>query len=725
MRKHILLVSFLLLGVSRLQASQAHWVAYSQQVFSIVVVILIIGTGLLALNWTYKNNYRGDATFMQFAWQNRLVKLTLGAVLLILGCTILLPKPNLTDPYEQVEFGRLRAQSQIAADGYWRLSERFPYMYAYHYEYIAATYERDFWGSNRSSPNVEEEEQTPHQRYSRMYNSSRPGFEDISLLGMGISEYYEGLSFLAERQLNHIQNPDIPFRNLFLGRIHAQNKRSDLALEHYARELELGTAPELVIPYIGFEYIRRGDLGAMRNMVENESYAAHMPLAFERYLYTKEAELGPYFAAIFTDWIEGIHLIGLLGALGGLLVWVLFLRKVDIYKQEHWASIIGMVLLGGICTFAALPFYDYFQYEMGFDLTGNPWGDFLYSIVGIGFIEELVKIAPFLFVLRFTKLIRGPLDYIIYASLSGLGFAFVENLLYFDQSSIAIIHGRVLITAVFHMFASSTIAFGLVLAKYRLGKYQVPMFFLFFFIAAFLHGFYDFWLVNDSANGFFFFAYVVFVYATFQYASYINNCLNNSPIFRGRTVLDMNKLATYLLVALIVVLLFEYMALNLVYGVGVGNAALFRSLGMGSFLMFFVVLNLSYIDIVQGEWFTLRLWNFGSRQNFNKSIGKRITLLPARQGSILSPVLPLKGEIIARLKLQTDNRYFLLQFDKPVPIGSHEMEYALIKSRDKHMVIEPGFRMEVAVVVFRGKEALLKRQKERRDFKLLDYAVVK
>ena len=244
-------------------------------------------------------------------------------------------------------------------------------------------------------------------------------------------------------------------------------------------------------------------------------------------------------------------------------------------------------------------------------------------------------------------------------------------------------------------------------------------------MAALFHGFYDFWLLNQRASTFFFLAYLIFIASTFLFASYINNSLNNSPIFRGRVVLDTNALAIYLLVALVGVLLFEYVCLALVYGVQIANPALFRSLGMGGFLMFFVVLNLSSIDVVQGEWFGSRLWNFSSRQNFNRAIGQRVTLSPARINSIFARYLPVQGEIIARLKLRNDNRFFLLEFDEAIHIGNHHLDHILIRSRDKHTVIEPGLKTEVAVVIFRGREALLRARKDGRDFKLLDYAVVK
>lgn len=727
MRKISLLVVLLIASAGLLKATlYEDWVSYSQNIFSVVVVALTIGIGLLALRFNYKTYYRGNAPFWKYAWDHSLVKLTVFTFLLVITCTLLFPRVELNNPYEKVAYGKYRNLPRLSAEGYKELTKRFPFVMEYHYEYVIASYEQDSWGTDNTMVRLASpDDERPYDYYTHLLiKSDSREKRDVALLGLAMCNYFERLMPLAETELQMIETRDMPFRHFFMGRLQSQYGRSDSAIFHFQRELELGISPAFVVPFMAAEYRRSDQVQGIADLVANPEMEAVLPLYYERYLYTKRSELGPYVTAVLSEWWNGLAPIGFLGALGGLLVWFLFLRKVDIFKRTAWAPQAAMVFLGGLSAFSALPFYDFLEFELNFGLTGELASDFLYCIVGIGFIEELVKIVPFLIVLRFSNAIRGPLDYIIYASLSGLGFAFVENLLYFDPSNISIIHGRVLITTVFHMFATSTIAFGLVLGKYRYGKYQGLFLVVSFLIAAIFHGFYDFWLINRSVGGFYFFAYVIFIVATFFYASYINNSLNNSAVFRGRVILDMNRLASYLLIALMVVLLFEYMCLNFVYGVQIGNIALFRSLGMGSFLMFFVVLNLSYIDVVQGEWFSLRLWNFGSRQNFNKAIGQRLTLKPARKGSVLSGHLPVKGEIIARLKLQQDNRYFLFEFDQPLKLGTHELEYVLIRSREKNAVIEPGFKMEVAVVIFRGREALLKNEKERRDFKLLDYAVV-
>jgi hypothetical protein len=285
-------------------------------------------------------------------------------------------------------------------------------------------------------------------------------------------------------------------------------------------------------------------------------------------------------------------------------------------------------------------------------------------------------------------------------------------------------HGRVLICNVFHMFVTSTIAFGMVLGRFRYGKLQWPFFLLFFALAALMHGVYDFWLINETVSLLAFAAYGLFIYATFQYAAYLNNALNQSPITKGRKILDASGLAVFLTVGLVGILLFEYLGLSLVYGAGIGNFSLTKSLGMGSFLLFFVVLNLSNIDVVQGEWIWLRLWNFGTRIAYNRAIGLRMRLLPMLPRGIWEGLLPASGEIVARVSLNGDSRYFLFQFDVAPLLNGFPMEYVLLRARVEGEIPEPRRGVEAIVMAFRNKEALLRTQKRKADFKLLDAVLI-
>lgn len=210
-----------------------------------------------------------------------------------------------------------------------------------------------------------------------------------------------------------------------------------------------------------------------------------------------------------------------------LMTWLMYLRRIDIYETEKWIFIFITLILGMLVCFATDYIYSYNEYNLGFTFTNTRYKNFLFSVIGIGAVEEIVKIIPLFIILLFTKAIDEPFDFIFYASLSALGFAFIENILYFKHSAINIIHGRALLSVVGHMFNTSVIAYGLILAKYKWKRNMFPAFLLFFVLASLAHGIYNYLLIYNYLFVFLFYYYLcIKVWGTL-----INNALNNSKYF--------------------------------------------------------------------------------------------------------------------------------------------------------------------------------------------------
>lgn len=695
-------------------------------ILSVVLLVAILGIGGFALVWHYRYRYEGNSRFFAYAFRKPLVILVISTIAIIAGVNAFAPNPWTGSPHQQAKYAKLRRMPGRAAHSYRQLAEQYPYIPEYHYQYVSSYYECGDWTNTGSIMTSPDPWNAPFPFYQRLLRDWTPGMKDMAHLGLGILDYYQYMRNLSKEHFEDIKDTTTAYRNLFMGFLAEGNGDLAAANRYYRQEMEYGGATKKAVA--GLVRLKmsydRDDLEGIYAMMNDQQLGPQVPESLRRYYFVREGSLGPYFASIGMEWWSNAGFIGWMGAFLGLLLWVFFLRRIDIFQRPLWAMMLAAVVLGGIFCFAAFPVYDMLKYELDFDLTGQFSHDFLYCVFGIGFVEEAVKIVPLTLVLILLGKNARPLDYVLYGSLSALGFAFVENIFYINDGSVSIIHGRVLISVVFHMFATSTVAFGMVLGRFRFPKYRIPLVIVFFFFAALLHGIYDFWLLNPVASGFYFFAYVIFVYATFQYAAYLNNCLNNSPVFRGRVILNTSNLARYLLIGLVAVLLFEYVALSFAYGSRLGNYALINSMGMGSFLMFFVVLNLSFIDVVQGEWFAIRFWNFSNRVNYNAAIGKNISLRPLGPRSVLQRALPAKGEIIARVRVNKSNQYFLVEFADPIDFFGAELPYVLVRAKGRDEVIEPGNNMEVAVVAFRDRESLMRIHKRKKDFKMLDFAIL-
>jgi RsiW-degrading membrane proteinase PrsW (M82 family) len=229
--------------------------------------------------------------------------------------------------------------------------------------------------------------------------------------------------------------------------------------------------------------------------------------------------------------------------------WFLFFRALDIFEKEQTKALILTFVLACITLFLVYPISAFLQ-SLGFTLGSNGLHDFVYCVLVIGGPEELVKILPFLLMLRFSKHINEPYDYILYGGVCALGFAFVENILYLTRSGMFSLTGRAFYASVAHIFDTAIICYFMAIAHYK-KRSQWLAFLKGFGLAALAHGFYDFWLISD------FFKYplvtIVFFLASIHVLVFmINNTLNISPYFHHERRLRQAKYKFYLTTYLVV-----------------------------------------------------------------------------------------------------------------------------------------------------------------------------
>jgi RsiW-degrading membrane proteinase PrsW (M82 family) len=277
------------------------------------------------------------------------------------------------------------------------------------------------------------------------------------------------------------------------------------------------------------------------------------------------------------------------------------LGRVSALRLKH---LILPLLLGALTSLLSWWLYAQYRYGFGFTLNGSPINDFLFSLCGIGFIEEFVKLIPFLFFLAFTNTIRKPIDYILIASACGLGFAVLENLMYISELGFDVIHSRALTSSVTHMACSGIAAYGFMLRKYRWKKqyWLIPLFFL---LAVGAHGFYDFWLLNSSVKPFVLITLFFYLSLIVVYFSFINNAVNQS-IEEGdaQSMARFDPILTTSVFAgsMILLFTFEHIATGAVYGTHYANVAIAKSFLSGGYLIFFLSIRLSRIRIEPMRW---------------------------------------------------------------------------------------------------------------------------
>lgn len=126
----------------------------------------------------------------------------------------------------------------------------------------------------------------------------------------------------------------------------------------------------------------------------------------------------------------------------------------------------------------------------------NPAHLLVYAMFAIGPIEEFAKLVPFVAVIIHLKDFDEPVDGIIYASFIGLGYAAAENVLYLDYLTPLAAAARGFASPVVHMMFASIWAHWVTTAWLARRPILKPAV-LGFLLAAALHGFYDFLVLQS------------------------------------------------------------------------------------------------------------------------------------------------------------------------------------------------------------------------------------
>lgn len=279
--------------------------------------------------------------------------------------------------------------------------------------------------------------------------------------------------------------------------------------------------------------------------------------------------------------------LGTTVALGISIIWMVYLRKLDVFEPERWINIIIVFVMGCIVTFGVFPISKHIN-SLGFFLNGRLVHDFVYCTVGIGMVEELVKMIPLLIIIQFRKVVNEPYDFILYAAVSALGFAFIENALYIEKSNFYAINGRAVMSTVAHMTFSSVIGYGLMISSCRKsGKgwhYVVGAFLL----ASLMHGFYDFWLINSIAKTLNGLTFLFFILTTHFWFTLKNKAINASNFYDESKVIVNDSLRYFIILWMVIVLMASTLLIGVFHGKLMADTFLGRQLLSFGFLIYYL-----------------------------------------------------------------------------------------------------------------------------------------
>jgi RsiW-degrading membrane proteinase PrsW (M82 family) len=116
-----------------------------------------------------------------------------------------------------------------------------------------------------------------------------------------------------------------------------------------------------------------------------------------------EGNLIGYCAGILSVIWHNMNLTGFVSALLILITWFIYIYRIDIFHKESLRYALITLFLGMGFSLLTFLISDIVNLVYHITYTGNLFNDlFLYSFLGIGVIEEFVKLIPFLIILKFT-----------------------------------------------------------------------------------------------------------------------------------------------------------------------------------------------------------------------------------------------------------------------------------------------------------------------------------
>ena len=521
-------------------------------------------------------------------------------VLLPIGTAVALinafvPAPERNDPRASAALTAAAGNEAQAEEQFGRLIQADSLDLELHRAYITAHFERPKTARGRQAPR---DDSTIVRMYRAYAASANPAVADVGNYCLGLCEmkqdrYASGISFL-----NRVVNPRLPFLNNSKGFAFQKMGRADLAEQFFLRELDFGSNAEGAVANLSRLYYDRRDFNSLSEMRRNTAWKRFIPEDVLRFLLLHDRDAAGYFSQWMKSMLGHSQWDGILAAALILGVWFFYFVKIDVFEPERPGFLALALGLGMLFCLFCTALYDAAEYALGFRLTGRLLNDLLFCVVGIGLIEETVKIAPVLIMIRFARQADESFDFILYAAVSALGFAFIENLGYFRLSGLQNISGRALSAVMVHMGLTSLIMYGTYTAGRRSGRNVPAAFAASLAAACLIHGLYDFCLIqNERFSGLFLLSFAILVILVQGFGTVINNSINISEFFDAARTGRLRRMGRYLAYSLPYIAAFQYAVMALRFGPRNANAGAAQNLVVAFVLAWIVWLHLGNFQI--------------------------------------------------------------------------------------------------------------------------------
>jgi RsiW-degrading membrane proteinase PrsW (M82 family) len=449
-----------------------------------------------------------------------------------------------------------------------------------------------------------------YQPYLKSVKRQYTGFlgdgrtKDQGAFGLGLIYTLEDKYDSALVQFATIGNSNYPFVHFLKADIAFELGQPDLAEHELQAELRIegGNYREAYLKLMDLydgahDFDRLGDL--LRMNLSETLFPDH--LARKTLLHSGDA--GAYVKKLLLSVHAQVKGYGLAAAFLIFSIWIIYLVKLDIFRGRRIGGLLLMAVAGSVSVLAIIAINDAFDLVSAWSRNGELINDLLYCILMIGAPEELVKFLPLLGLIAMRGKFADPFDYIRYACATAIGFAFLENLLYFQDVNDGIIHVRGYLAAVAHMTDATIVAFGVVYIRF-LDDRKLPSWLIMLtaFTASVLsHGIYDFLLYHHWYLVF----TIFFLFTVVIWMRIIASCLNNSQQFSTRKIAYLKDGSLFLATSLTSLFAFEYMLIGFSSSRDHANSIVIVNGSSALVYIFFLSCSLFRLNLQQGIWLPL------------------------------------------------------------------------------------------------------------------------
>jgi RsiW-degrading membrane proteinase PrsW (M82 family) len=297
-------------------------------------------------------------------------------------------------------------------------------------------------------------------------------------------------------------------------------------------------------------------------------------------------------------------ILQILAALFMAFIWAAFLRKLDIFKPEKWGKILVAFLFGCTTVIPVLLLQHFLpgMYKLRFS-HNSMVQTFAFFTINVGLIEELAKFSGFLLVFFiFRKWFDEDINFVVYGSLTALGFATVENCIYFAEHGIYLVYIRGLMSTFSHMVGTTIITSLLCVGIRKNSFFPILLPLMGLMIVACLHGLFDAFLSLGAGIFGLLTAGLVFMIEIELWAQYSNNFLNRSAFYKNNIAIDRTTLQKFLISAFVLASLIQFAGLVVQEGFASGFQSHIFMLILELILTFIMVARLTRFTVKPGHW---------------------------------------------------------------------------------------------------------------------------